>query len=311
MHAMSELHVVLGATGALGSAIVNQLCADELPVRTLVRNPALAASMLPDNVEIVQFDAHDAAQMRAGCAGATHLYHCVYSPDKLGVIAETLAAIAREQRARLVFPSNADVYGPALSNPINETHPHAATTERGKWRMAIERALLDAPDIELVILRLGAMYGAHIRGSYMSVVFESAHKNQKTFWLGALDAPSSLIYAPDAAAAAVLLARAPDTAGQSWHVVNPEALTGAQFMTKVWDANGSTPNFGVRSATLFKLVGSLVPDAKRLAQVLYQFEKPFVLDSAKLCTRFPSFAFTPHDLGIQDTVDWFRAEFDV
>jgi nucleoside-diphosphate-sugar epimerase len=306
---MSELHVVAGATGALGSAIIQQLCAEELPARALVRNTALASSMLPDSVDVVEFDALNPESVETACAGATHIYHCVYSPDKLDVVASALAVAARKAGARLIFPSNADVYGPPQANPMTESHPQIAITERGKWRAAIEKSLYDADGLEFVLLRLGTLYGAHIRGTFMSVVFDSMLKNTKTFWLGSLNSPNSLAYIPDVAAAAVLLARAPDAAGQAWHIAHPEPLTGEQFMTKVWTLGGKPPNFGLRTATLFKVVGALVPDAKRLSQVLYQFEKPFVIGGAKFAARFPSFEFTPHDIGIQDTVDWFIEEY--
>jgi nucleoside-diphosphate-sugar epimerase len=306
---MSELHVVAGATGALGSAIVQQLCAEGLPVRALIRNRALAESMLPDGVELVEFDAIDAGSVKAICADASHVYHCVYSPDKLEHVASALAVAARDAKARLIFPSNADVYGPPQATPMTESHPLNAVTERGKWRASIEQSLYDLPDLDFVLLRLGTMYGAHIRGTFMSVIFESVLKDQKTFWLGALNAANSLVYVPDVAAAAVLLARAANASGQSWHIAHPDPLTGEQFMSKVWTHYGKTPNYGLRSATLFKVVGALVPDARRLSQVLYQFEKPFVLSSAKFAERFPSFEFTPHDVGVQDTVDWFKDEY--
>ncbi len=309
---MSELHIVLGGTGALGSALVHQLCAEGRPVRALVRNRELAESMLPEATEIVAFDALEAQQVLDGCAGGSVLYNCVYAPEQLGNLAESLVAAAKRTHARLIFPSNADVYGPPEVLPIPESHPHAASTERGKWRAAIEQALLDAHqagDIETVILRLPALYGAHIRGSFMSVLFDSALRNKKAFWLGSLDAPTNMAYMPDVAAAAVLLADAADSAGQAWHVPGPEPLTGNAFLKKVFAAFGKPENIGVRTGLVFKLVGALVPDAKRLAQVLYQFEKPFVLDGAKFAARFPSFAYTPHDIGIQDTVDWFQAEF--
>jgi nucleoside-diphosphate-sugar epimerase len=309
---MSDLHVVLGGTGALGSAIVNQLCAEGLPVRALVRNRELAESMLPDAVEIAEFDAVDPDSVLSSTTDARVLYNCVYTPDKLGLVAESLVAAARRNHARLVFPSNADVYGPPQTLPMPETHPHAPTTERGRWRAAIEKALMDAHqtgDIEVIILRLAPIYGAHIRGSFMSTVFDNVLRDKKAFWLGSLDSPMNVVYAPDAAAAAVLLANGSDTTGQAWHISGPESMTGGAFLRKVHAAFGKPENIGVRTGTVFKVVGALVPDAKRLAQVLYQFEKPFVLDGSKLLRHFSGFEYTTHEIGIQDTVEWFRAEF--
>lgn len=48
---MSELHVVLGASGALGCAVVHHLVeAEGLPVRAVARDANKAAEMLPEGL---------------------------------------------------------------------------------------------------------------------------------------------------------------------------------------------------------------------------------------------------------------------
>jgi nucleoside-diphosphate-sugar epimerase len=308
---MSQIHTVLGATGALGSAIVHHLAAEGRQIRALARNREIAESMLPEGVEIRNFDPLDVDSMRAACEGSAVLYNCVYLPEKLGIVAKTLRETAQALACRVIFPSNGDVYGPAQTYPIPETHPHAANSERGKRRIEIELMLTEPnPDglNPVTIVRLPSLYGAHMRGSFMSVLFESAMRGQKSFWLGSLDAAHGLCYLPDAAAACVLLAEATDTSGEVWHVSGGDALSGRQFMEQVYAAFGTAPNFGVRSRTLFSVVGAILPDAKRLAEVIYQFEKPFALADDKFTGRFPGFAYTPRNDGIADTVAWYREE---
>jgi nucleoside-diphosphate-sugar epimerase len=309
---MSKPYTVLGATGALGSAVVNHLVAEGLPVRALARNIELAESMLPEDIEIVRFDAQDEDSLRAGCAGSAVLFNCLYMPTKLGTLAPRLRAIALEDGMRLLFPSNADVYGPPKQLPIPETHPLAPSSERGKNRVLIEQELMTpGPDgVQAVTLvRLPMLFGAHIQGSFTRLVFDNAMRAQKAYWLGSLDAEHNMCYLPDAAAVCVLLAMAEDSAGQTWHVSGGPPMTGRAFMTQVFEAFGNQPQMAARTRTAFTIAGALISDAKRMLEVMYQFEKPFTLDDSRFRARFPGFEYTPHSDGIADTVAWFNAEF--
>jgi NAD(P)-dependent dehydrogenase (short-subunit alcohol dehydrogenase family) len=69
-----QLHVVLGATGGAGGALVRELAGRGHRVRAVSRKPAAA---LPEGVEQLTADAADPAQTRTACQGATVVYHCV------------------------------------------------------------------------------------------------------------------------------------------------------------------------------------------------------------------------------------------
>ena len=71
------LHVVVGASGGTGSAVVRELHAAGRRVRAINRSGRTAA---PPGVEAVAADATDAAQMRRACAGAAVVYNCVNPP---------------------------------------------------------------------------------------------------------------------------------------------------------------------------------------------------------------------------------------
>src|SRR5438128_9830682 len=59
--AATTLYLVLGSTGSIGSAIVNELSSTGKPVRALVRNPAKAGKVFanPDKVEFVEGSVED------------------------------------------------------------------------------------------------------------------------------------------------------------------------------------------------------------------------------------------------------------
>lgn len=310
---MDDLHIVFGATGALGSAVVHHLHAEALPVRAVARNADRAADMLPDGIEIVTCDATDPASVIEASRGGSVIYNCLYVGDQMKAVTSHVLAGAREAGARLVHPSNALVYGPLQQVPAKEDHPHAATTRRGAMRKETEAMLMEAHargEVPVVIPRLATFYGAHVHGTFMSMIFESAYQGHKAMWFGRLDMPHDLIYLPDAAAACVLLALNDSAYGRAWHVPGAGPLTGEEFITRVYKAFGKVPKIGARGRTFFQLAGIVAPRVNDMVEVLYQFEQPFVMDGSKFAAEYPTFEYTPHDIGIQDTVEWYRDYFN-
>jgi nucleoside-diphosphate-sugar epimerase len=307
---MSELHTVFGASGALGSAIVHHLHAEGLPIRAVSRDVERAADVLPDGIDIVQCDASDGTNVMAAAHESSVIYNCMYVGDQMKAVTHNLMSAARETGALLVNPSNGLVYGPLQQVPASEEHPQKPTSRRGVLRKEIDDMLLEAHDkgeIRVVIPRLTTFYGAHVTGTFIAGVFESARLGRKAMWFSKLDQPHSLIYLPDAAAACVLLAKNDATHGQAWHVPGAGAMTGGEFITQVYNAFGQKPLMATRSRTFFKFVGIVSPRIVDMVEVIYQFEQPFVLDGTKFANVYPNFEYTPHDIGITDTVDWYKA----
>lgn len=307
---MSELHTVFGASGALGSAIIHHLHAEGLSIRAVSRDVERAASILPDGIDIVQCDASDGTNVMAAAHEATVIYNCMYVGDQMKAITGNLMAAAQETGAKLVNPSNALVYGPLQEVPASEEHPQQPTSRRGRLRKEIDDMLLEAHDkgeIQVVIPRLTTFYGAHVAGTFIAGIFDAAMKGQKAMWFSRLDQPLDLIYLPDAAAACVLLATNDATFGQAWHVPGAGPMTGSEFITKVFQAFDKPPKMGTRGKMFFQMAGIVAPRVLDMVEVMYQFEQPFVLDGTKFADAYQNFEYTPHDVGIEDTVEWYRA----
>ena len=312
---MSELHVVLGASGALGCAVVHHLVeAEGLPVRAVARDANKAAEMLPEGAEIAACDVvTDREGLSAACRGAGVIYNCVYVTGQLREVTNNVLAAAKQAGARLVQPSNGLVYGPLRQVPATEDHPQAPTSRRGMLRKEIEMTMLwahERGEVPVVLPRLPTFYGAHVLGTFISAIFEAAYKDKRAFWLGRLDVPHDFIYLPDAAAACVLLALNDKAYGQAWHVPGSGPLTGQEFIQRVFAAFGKPPKVGVRPGGLFRLFGLFSSQVAEIGEVMYQFERPFILDGAKFAAAYPDFTYTPHGVGIEDTARWYAGYLD-
>ena len=69
------MNLVTGATGLLGSHIVEQLRKRNLPVRVLVRRGSDCTWLKTQNVEFVEGDITEPASLKAACAGVDAVYH--------------------------------------------------------------------------------------------------------------------------------------------------------------------------------------------------------------------------------------------
>ena len=72
-----DLHVVFGASGGAGGAIVRELAKRGKRVRAVTRS---GGGDLPPGVEAVRADAADRVEARQACEGATVVYHAVNVP---------------------------------------------------------------------------------------------------------------------------------------------------------------------------------------------------------------------------------------
>lgn len=310
---MNQTHVVFGAAGALGAAVVRRLTAEGKPARAVVRNADLAHRVLPQSAEITVGDAASVESVSAVCHDAAVVYHCVNVPYSkwtavMPSVTDNILAGARRAKACLVFPGNVYGYGPFQEVPATEDHPLAATSKKGQLRITLERKLMDAHgagDVRVVVPRFPDYYGPNVTNKLMAPIFEAALTGKKASWLGKLDVLHDLVCIDDAAAC-VLLGTTDSAYGEVWHVPGAGPLTGQQFIEMAFKAAGTKPNVGVMGRGFFRFVGLFVPDARELVELMYEFEEPLVLDGSKFARAFPSFKYTPHEDAVRQTVEWFR-----
>jgi nucleoside-diphosphate-sugar epimerase len=313
---MSQTHIVFGAAGSLGAAIVRRLGALGMPTRSVVHSLDRTKQVLPQQatIEIEVGDALNAESVRALCHDAGTIYHCVNVPyqhwsEIMPKVTDNILAGAKEAKASIIFPGNVYGYGSFQNIPATEDHPLAATSKKGKLRNAIEGKLMNAHkagDVSVVIPRFPDYYGPNVVNRLMGPIFESAIVGKRAQWIGNLNVPHDLIYIEDAAAAAVLLAMNEDAYGQVWHVPGAGPLTGRQFIEMAFKAADTKPDIGVLSGGFLRFASFINSDAREMRELLYEFEEPLVLDGTKFARAFPSFSYTPHEEAIWNTVEWFR-----
>ena len=86
-----SLLLVTGATGLVGSHVVDRALADGLRVRALVRDKARAEALRARRVDVIDGEMTDATALARCAPGVTHVVHCAAKVGDWGPVEDYLA----------------------------------------------------------------------------------------------------------------------------------------------------------------------------------------------------------------------------
>jgi nucleoside-diphosphate-sugar epimerase len=311
----NELHVVFGA-GQVGRALADRLLRGGLAVRVVSRQ---RPSALADGAQWREADASDPDAAVDAAKGAAVVYQCLNAPytswpADFPPLQRGVLTAAEGNGALMVSLENLYGYGPTAGRPMTEDLPLSATTVKGRTRAAMTHELLAAAEagrVRVAIGRASDFFGAGVTESALGKrVFANALAGKRADFIGNAEVPHTYSYVPDVAAGLATLGTDDRAAGKVWHLPGPETLTTRAVLELVAGEVGHP--VGVRSVPKFavRALGLVNPLMRELAEVAYEFEEPFVLDTTKYEATFgPS--GTPLPTAIAETVAWYRDQSGV
>jgi nucleoside-diphosphate-sugar epimerase len=308
---VGQMHVVFGS-GPLGLAVVRELVARGCPVRVVNRH---GQAEVPPGVEVVPADAYDPAAARQVCRDAAVVYQCAqpgYSQwtEKFPPLQASILEAAATAGAKLIVGENLYMYG-EVAGPLREDLPYAATTRKGRVRAQMAESLLaahQAGKVRVAMARGSDFFGPGVLGSALGDrVVPQALAGKSVSVFGDPDALHSYTYIKDFGRALVTLGARDAALGQAWHVPNAPARTTRQTVEMVYQAAGQPPKIQVMGKMMLRVGGIFIPEAREMIEMLYEFEKPFVVDSSKYEQAFGETA-TPLADSIAATVAWYQAQ---
>jgi nucleoside-diphosphate-sugar epimerase len=307
----NQLHVVFGASRGAGNAVVRELVRRGKRVRAVNRS---GNADVPQGVETFNADATNLEQVRAACAGASAVYHCVNVPypqwfEMLPPIMDDLIAGAAAAGARLVYIDNLYMFGEGQS-PLKESNPHHPTTRKGRLRQQLAETLLAAHQsgqVQATIGRGSDFYGPGVTNALLGEqVFPTALVGKASQTVGNLDMPHTYTYIEDFAKGIATLGEREEALGRAWHIPNAETLTTRQMLALIYEEAGQPLKIQAAPKFLLTLMGLFDPMVRELKEMLYQFEAPFAVDHSDYARAFGDFPPTPHREAIQATLAWYR-----
>jgi nucleoside-diphosphate-sugar epimerase len=108
-----------------------------------------------------------------------------------------------------------------------------------------------------------------------------------------------------------MLGERDEALGEVWHIPSSEPTTGREFVRAIFEEAGNPPKIGALSSTMVKTLDLVWPLAREGAEVVYQFERPVVLDGSKYRRAFGGCEVTAYREGIRQTIDWYRQGFAI
>jgi nucleoside-diphosphate-sugar epimerase len=305
----NQLHVVLGASGAIGREIIKELKLRGIPYKAVERAKDI------EGETTVHADASNIVQLKSVLTGATHVYCTVglkYETEiwkeKWPIIADNLIEACSEVKAKLIFLDNIYMYGPSpLLNPITEDHPRLPSSKKGQIRLQVEQKLLSAFTrgvVTGVIARSADFYGPDVKQSMLySTVLFNLTQNKPPQWLANPDIKHTYTFTPDAGKACVILALDENANNQVWHLpTSTEVFSSRQLINMIQNEIGTSFPIQVLPRWSFGILGIFVPILRELKEMLYQLDEPYIFSSHKFAMKYPNFKVTNYAEGIKEVV---------
>jgi nucleoside-diphosphate-sugar epimerase len=303
-------HVIVGS-GPVGTTTALLLAELGHQVRVITRS---GSGPTHRNVERVALDATNAAALTKATAGAAAIYNCVNPPyhrwpTDWPPIANAMLAAAESSDAVLVIMGNLYGYGP-VTRPMKESDPLASTGVKAGVRIKMWRDALAAHEsgrIRATEVRASDFIGPEVLNSHLGErVIPRLLKGKGVQVLGNPNMAHSFTFMPDVAQALVTAATDERAWGKAWHVPTNPAISSREMITMMSKIAGVAPVkvSGIPNA-LLKVGGLFSPMFRELPEMLYQFDRPFIVDSSLFTSTFGQNP-TPLQEVLTSTVDWYR-----
>lgn len=254
------MNLVTGATGLLGSHIVEQLRRRGRSVRVLVRPGADLRWLETQDVEFAEGDVTDRASVIRACRDVQCVYHAAARVGDWGPWEEFLRVSVEGARnmfdaaeqcgvPRFIHISSISVYGhrnePGLV--LDETASLGVKVHR--WSYYTRAKVMAESDlwerqaaggkVKFTVIRPSWMYGPRDRATIARLV--GMIREGKAKLLGGGDNRLNVVHAGNVAEACILAADNPQAVGQAYNCSNDGELTQRQYFDMVAEAISAKP----------------------------------------------------------------------
>ncbi|NYI75452.1 NAD-dependent epimerase/dehydratase family protein [Nocardioides panzhihuensis] len=308
---MNSTYLVIGA-GPVGATIAQQLADRGDRVRLLTRS---GSGPVHASIERLRGDATDLDTITQAAAGVRAVFHCMHGsayaaaawraelPRAEKVVLEAAGRVG----AVVVFPESLYAYG-RVTGTMTEQTPRTADFGKPAVRVELLRAR-DASPTPTVSVAASDFYGPLVRTSHAGermVPTVLAGRTMRV--LGDPDAPHSWTYVPDLGAAMIEAADEKKLWGSFLHAPTAPAISQRALVQLYAEVAGvPAPRVGRIPTWALKSIGAVHAGTRELAEMVFQFDKPFVMDSSA-SEALLGLSPTPIETGAKATVDWWRTQ---
>ncbi|MFH1086203.1 MAG: NAD-dependent epimerase/dehydratase family protein [Chloroflexota bacterium] len=324
------LNLVTGATGMVGSHLVEALVARGEKVRALVRPTSQVQRLRELGVELRIANLMDNAAVAAAAQGVARVYHCAGLVGDWGALADfqqanvhsvrnVLAAATRAKVARFVHVSTTDIYGfpgrPAeeAERPSPRGFDYADTKIEGEGLVWNHHRTVKLP---VTIVRPATVYGP--RAQLLVVALVQALQRRRLPLIDGGRHIAGLTYVGNLVDALLLAAESDASIGQAYNISDGVVVTWKQYLDALADLahvprarRDHSHERALALATLwegaYRLLGrSERPPLTRLMVELMGTDQDFPIGKARRELGYQPRVTTEE--GLRYTGEWLRRE---
>lgn len=305
------MQTILGAGGAAGTELANQLINYTDKIRIVSRNP----KKVNDSDELFALDLSNPNSLETAIKGSAIVYVTIafeYNKkvwgEKWPSFMSNLIELCKKHNSKIVFVDNMYLYDSNFLSNMTEDTPINPVSEKGKIRADIFKMLMKAVDreeITALVARGADFYGPGVAGSYLTqMVTNNLIKDKNPQWIGKLNAIHNFTYNVDIGKGLALLGNTPEAYNQVWHLpTTNEKLTSRQWIDLFLNEMNKQKKIQTISPSILGMLGLFIPVLKELKDISYQVENDYFFNSDKFNSHFNFIPTSPAE-GVKAIVNY-------
>ena len=306
---MNDLHVIIG-TGPLGRYTAESLLQQGYKVKLINRSGEMLSP--PKGAELIRANVLALGKNPILFSGARTIYQCAQPAyhrwkKEFPALQDAVLSIAIAQQAKLVAAENLYMYGNTHGQPMHENTPYKPCSEKGTVRMHMTQRLQEAHEKGWV--RVARVRGSDFFGPWEPIngkmIFKAALQKKTLYMPGKLNQPHTFTYVKDFGKTLAVAGTEDRAMGKIWHVPSGKPFTQNELAGMLAQILGVQVKTRATGKLMLSLVGLFNKPAGEMAEMLYQFNEPFILQSDAMEQTF-GLAATPMAQRLEETIDWVK-----
>lgn len=289
----AEPHLIVGA-GPIGSALARHLAESGHRVRLVTKS---GRGPEHPSIERRALDASNADGLAAAATGAAAVYNCANPGGyqrwerEWPPLAAAILHAAEASGAVLVMLGNLYGYGP-VDGPMTRTTALRPSDHKGALRVRMWNDALEAHRagrVRVTEARASDYLGptAPVSNGMLPLYADATLRGRPSLVFADPDQPHSWTAVDDIARTLALLGADQRAWGSPWLVPSNEPVSVRQLLSQLGAAVGlDEPRLRLLPRWVLKAGGLVSPILREVSGVLYQFDRPFVVDATETTDVF-------------------------
>lgn len=284
--ALMKSALVIGCTGAFGSAVAKELLQRGWTIKVLMRSPEKCPSWLACN-QVIEGDCRSLRDVDKAAEdvdlivyGANPIYTDWH--EKAEAMLEPTAQVAEKRSLHILFPGNVYGFDPSKTPTISETSEQCPVTDKGVIRQRMEQRLEQASQrgATITLVRIGDFIAKNSKSAMINHLLVRGKKGWTLANPSSGPHQHSFAWLPDVAANAVSLLDHDKSGFNVWH--EPGVVTTHQQWLSVFEQlklpvkSKQFPWWALIPISWFN------PMMREVVKMRYLWQQPLLLDGTKM-----------------------------